>query len=139
MYSKLFRNKLEKLIVTKGLVFLPLLTAAVLLLPVGGRWLALAGLFAGTIIGIARFRCNEWVLKRVFGQKGTRLSSGGAAVAFTVNELMLLPAMALTYSLSAYALCGLVAGLLTIPAGILFNSITEALGITKNGFTLGGD
>lgn len=101
-------------------------------------WLSLAGLLSGTFIGIGRFRCSKWILRRVL-RANTEQSLLHGNVAFTLSQFVLLPVIALAYFLNIWVLYGLIAGLLIIPTGIMINSITEALGITKNNFMLGGD
>lgn len=112
------------------------------------KWLVLTGLYVGTILSMAKFGSYAWVFGKIIGvgtnasdEGGSesrlperRQSPGSSIIVFTLNQLILLPLLFLAYYLSTRLFVGFVAGILTVPFVILVNSITEALGITKNHF-----
>lgn len=97
------------------------------------RWPVFAGLFSGALLGFFRLCGNEWIFKRLLCQNGAKAAAGGAAV-FLTSQLLLILALALAYEAGRWAFCGLLAGVLIIPAVVMMNSITEAVGFTKNSF-----
>lgn len=129
----LFESKLDKFIIKRAAVLAIILTAADIAFLGSNRWLILYGLLFGTAVGLARLLSNEWILKVTFkAGKGKVLT--GSIAAFTINQLALVPIILLAYFLSGWLLCGLITGLLIVPAIVMINSITEAFGITKNSF-----
>lgn len=131
--KKLFKSRLNKFIVKRATVLLILLMTVDLAFLEKNRWLVLAGLLVGAFVSVGRFSSNEWLLKKVFQLNGDKAVTG-SIVAFTLNQLILMPIIAITYFLNVWALYGLVVGFLVVPAIIMINSITEAFGITKNSF-----
>lgn len=129
----MLKSKLDKFIIKRAAVFLALMAAADMVFMGSGRWFVLAGLLAGAALSIGRLVGNEWILAKVFSLSGGKAIAGSIA-AFTISQLVLAPVIILTYFLSIWALYGLLAGVLAVPAVIMLNSITEAFGITKNSF-----
>ena len=114
-------------------VFLILSSAADLVFLEKNRWLALAGLFEGVLLSLARLIGNGRILKAILQLNGNKAVGVGILV-FTAFQLALLPVILLLYFLNAWTLYGFVAGILAVPAVVMVNSITEAFGITKNNF-----
>jgi len=131
--KKLFKSKLDKFIAKRAALFLIIMTAADIAFLGSNRWLVLAGLFIGVFVSIGRIFSNEWMLMKIF-QLNKGKAVAGSIVVFTISQLVLIPVIVLTYFLSVWILYGLIAGILIIPIAIMINSITEALGITKNSF-----
>lgn len=128
----MLKSKLLRFIVKRAALLLILLTAADLVFLKNNKWLVLAGLLAGAFLSIGRFLSNELILKKIFEFNGKKTIAG--SIAFAVNQLVLLPVIALAYFLNIWILYGLIAGILAAPIIIMINSITEAFGITKNNF-----
>lgn len=128
----MFISKLIKFIVKRAALFLVLLTAADLAFLGNHKWLVLAGVFAGAFISVGRLFSNEFILKKIFELNGKKTIAG--SMAFAMNQLILLPVIALAYSLSVWILVGFIAGILTVPIIVMINSVTEAFEITKNDF-----
>ena len=110
-----------------------LLAAAIAAFMGSRRWPVLAGLLAGAPLSFGRLRCNGWILARMYQLNGAKAAAGGTA-AFMISQFILILALALACFISIWVLCGLIAGLLIIPTVVMINSVTEALGITKNNF-----
>lgn len=102
------------------------------------RWPVLAGLLAGAFIGVCRFGVNEWILKRIFRPGGEKRIFGTIA-AFTINQLVMIPVLTAAYFFDVWLFYGFITGVLTVPAVIMINGMTEAFGITRNHFEQGGD
>lgn len=132
-YTALFKSKIEKFLIRRAAVLFILLAAADLAFLGSDRWPLLAGLAVGALFGACRLGCNHWIYTKVFHTAGGKTLAGSIA-AFTAAELFLLPVVAIIYFFSVFALYGFIAGVLTVPAVIMVNSITEAFGITKNNF-----
>jgi hypothetical protein len=104
------------------------------------KWHIVGGLLTGGLLSIIKFASYIWIFKRILspgiavtGGRGRASASGGVLV-FALNQIILLPLLYLSYILSRWFFAGIVAGILLVPFVIMINSITEALGITKNNF-----
>ncbi len=126
-------GKLDRFIVKRAVIFLVLCSAADLALPEKNRWPALAGLFAGTLLSVARLVGNERLFQAFSGWNGGKAVAGSILV-FTAIQLALLPLILILYMISAWLLYGFIAGILAVPLIVMINSITETLGLTKNDF-----
>lgn len=131
--KKLFKSKLDKFLVKREALFLILLIAADIAFLGENRWLVLLGLFAGALSFTGRLGVTEWILIKTFRMNG-RNAAAERIAAFTVSQLVWVPALVLAYLLSRWVLYGFVAGVLVVPVIIMMNSITEAFGITENDF-----
>lgn len=129
----MLKNKLINFIAKRVAALLIVLAVADLVFLENKRWLVLAGLLAGSLIAIGRLGCNEWLLRNIFRPAGKKAPVGGIA-AFTLNQLVLLAFIVLAFLMNIWVLYGFLAGVLAAPLVIMFNSITEAFGITKNNF-----
>jgi hypothetical protein len=99
------------------------------------KWTAAAGLITGAVLGVAKFGSNALYLRKTLGADArTGRTAAGGIAAFLISQLIMLPLLILAYFLSFRLFCGFIAGSLLVPAIIMVNSITEALGLTKNGF-----
>lgn len=117
----------------RAAVLFLLLAAADIAFLGDNKWQVLVGLFVGAVIGMGRFGSHEWVLKKVFQLNGDKAVTGSVLV-FTVSQTVLFLLIVIMYLLNLWTLYGFVAGILIVPLIIMINSITEALGITKNNF-----
>lgn len=126
-------GKLDRFIVKRAAIFLILCSAASLALLGQNRWTALAGLLAGTLLSVARLIGNERLFTAFSGWDGGKAVAGSILV-FTAIQLALLPLILILYMINAWLLYGFVAGILAVPIIVMGNSITEAIGLTKNNF-----
>lgn len=129
----MFLGKLDRFIVKRVLIFLILCSAADLALLEQNRWTALAGLFAGTLLSVVRLIGNERLFHAFSGWNGGKAIAGSIFV-FTAIQLALLPVILILYIISTWVLYGFIAGILAVPVIVMVNSITEAIGLTKNDF-----
>lgn len=127
------KSRLDRFFAKRAAVLLLLLAAAGAALPGHSRWPALGGLLAGATLGFARFRSSEWILPRLYGRGGGKAAAWCAA-AYAGGLLVLFAAAACAYFLNGWLFRGFLAGILLLPLVIMINSVTEAFGITKNGF-----
>lgn len=129
----MFFGKLDRFIVKRAAIYLILLSAADLALLEKNRWPALAGLLAGTLLSVARLVGNERLFQAFSGWNGGKAVAGSILV-FTAIQLAFLPVILILYIINAWVLYGFIAGILAVPAIVMGNSITEAIGLTKNNF-----
>lgn len=59
---------------------------------------------------------------------------GSIVMVFAFNQLLLIVLLVVAYSIDRWLFAGFVGGILLVPLTVMINSITEALGITKNHF-----
>ena len=119
--------------VKRAAVLLLILTASDMIFLKSVRWPVFAGLLTGFLISIGKLAGNEWIFEKIFRTDGEKAALGSIAL-FSASQLALIPVIVLAYFFSAWTLYGLTAGILTVPIITMINSVTEALGITKNNF-----
>lgn len=133
----MIESKLERFITKRVLIGMILLSIIDMVM-FENRWLVLVGLIVGSMLSIVKFASNAWVFGGIFGtdQDSARkkLAPITSVAMFAVNQLILLPLLILAYFLNQWIFAGFVAGILIVPFVIMINSITEAIGITKNHF-----
>lgn len=97
----------------------------------------MGGLIAGTVFSLLSFGSTATLMENVFNQKNSSSESGKHTFNYVkyfgvkFSTILLLYA-SLKYNIWFFA--GLTAGILHVPAVIMINSITEAMGITHNNF-----
>lgn len=133
MLQEGLKSGLERFVAKRAAVLFLLLAAAAAVFLGSGRWPALAGLLAGAFLGAGRFRSNEWIFAKILGEKGGKAAAAGAAL-YAAGMLALFAALASAYFLNSWLFRGVLAGLFLNPAVIMLNSVTEAFGVTRNGF-----
>jgi hypothetical protein len=134
----LLKSKLEKFIVLRASAIFVLLSVVGIAL-FDSRWSVLAGLAAGTVLSVFTFACNAWLFNRIICQTlpGRNMKARSAilgANVFVFNKLILLIVLFWAYSFDRWLFVGAAAGALTVPAAVVVNTVTEALGITQNHF-----
>lgn len=129
----MLKSKIDKFLVKRTALFLILLTVADIAFLGSNKWFVLAGLLAGASLSIGRLVSNEWILKRTFELNGEKAVTGSIA-AFTISQIVIIPVIVITYFFSTWLFYGLLAGIMVVPMIVMINSITEAIGITKNSF-----
>ncbi len=127
----MLKSKIEQFTAKNSVIFLMLLSILDIIL-LKNRWIVLTGLVVGTIFSIIKFGSYAWAFERIC-RTGSSASGTGILV-FALNQLLLLPLLFLAYHLSRWLFAGFVAGILIVPFVLMFNAITEMLGITKNHF-----
>lgn len=131
--EELLKSKLDHFLVKREALFLIFLTAADIAFLGENRWPALPGLLAGAFVITARLGISERIAAKTFGRNAGKTDAARIA-AYTVSQLVWVPAVVLAYFISIWTLYGFVAGALVVPLIIMMNSVTEAFGITKNNF-----
>ena len=133
----MFESKLEKFMVKRVFVLIIILSIVDMII-MESKWLVLVGLMMGTILSIAKFSLNARIFSgNLCTHKSPilrKLSSSANIILFTIIQITLFLLLFLSYSLSPWIFAGFVAGVLLIPFAIMINSVTEALGLTKNHF-----
>lgn len=129
----MFENKLMPFVIKQIAVYLFMLSIVILFF--NNRWALYLGLFAGSALSIIRLLSNAWIIqKAVKAVKNHCWQIIATAALFIVNQLLLLAVLYVFYKLNLWFFISLIAGVLLAPFTIIVNSITEALGITKNRF-----
>lgn len=106
------------------------------------RWVLVAGLFVGTVFSVARFSGYAWVFARIADltlssekpASTQKRAFAGSIFAFVLNLSILLPIIFVSYTVHLFLFVGLIVGIFSVPIVIMINSVTEAVGITKNHF-----
>lgn len=133
----MFFSRIERFIY-KRLLICFLLLSIIDMAFIEDRWLVLAGLTAGTVVGAVKFGGNARALAGIFGlavrESRGRTGRRCGTVIFLLNQIILLPFLFLAYYLGQGIFWGFFTGIMTIPLLIMLNSITEAIGITRNHF-----
>jgi len=134
---KLFESKLERFIIKRVFICFVLLSIPNIIL-LEQRWYVLGGLVAGTAMNVLRFGGSSFLYARLFGVR-RETSPGGlgnvpAMIIFIINQFIMLPLLFAAYWINLWAFWGFTAGIFVVPFIIMLNSITEAIGLTKNQF-----
>lgn len=127
-------DKLKRFVAKRSGVLLAVLAVAVLLFG-RQRMLMLCGLAAGGGLSLLRFAGNAWISQRLLAPGlAPRTAVCGSLAAFLIHQEILLIFLWAAYCFNLSFFIGGVAGILLVPAVIMINSVTEAAGITANGF-----
>jgi hypothetical protein len=129
----LARSKLRYFIVKRIIILYTLLVVLYLLL-VRERWYALTGLTAGTLYSGLRFGLIEYSFSSLLS-KNSKPIAVHILLLITIGSMTgLIVLLAISIKLNIWLFAGTVSGILTAPAVIAINGITEALGISNNNF-----
>jgi hypothetical protein len=130
----LFKSELEKFVVKRITLFALIGSAVSLIFP--SRWMIILGLMAGAGMSIFRFGGYAWIYGRI--TTGKEYNAGSAAIKsvliFLANQILLIVLLFGVYRIHHAMFVGLVIGVLFAALSLIINSITEALGLTKNQF-----
>jgi len=128
----LFKSRLEKFIAKRAAILYIILAMSDIIF-IRERWIALAGLTMGGSLGLFRFSRMALMFFGLLSVSKEPIT--GLLVLkylFGVTGMVIVLAISLTYN--RWLFVGILAGLLLVPAVIVLNGLTEALGITHNGF-----
>lgn len=129
----MFKGKL-KIFILKRVLILYILLSILDLLLVKERWYGLGGLTVGALYSVIRFGLLEYTFASML-LKNRKTASIGSIVAISVFSIAaLVTLLTLSIKLSIWFFTGAAVGILLVPAVIVINGITEALGISKNNF-----
>lgn len=121
--------------ILKRVLILCLILAVLDLIFLKEKWFVLAGLAIGASLGIFKFGCLASLLLKITTDKTGKLFSLKIGI---ITYIALLATAATSMVLSAkhskWLFGGICTGISLIPLIIIINGITEALGITDNGF-----
>jgi hypothetical protein len=135
--GKLLNGSLGRFIVKRVLICLILLSIIVIIV-FDTKIPVLIGLLLGTTISVFKLGSNAWIISRIAGveQDGGRkkFSSNFSSVIYALTQIVSLLLLYMAYRINQWGFAGFAAGLLTVPFVLMINSITEALGITRNNF-----
>jgi hypothetical protein len=98
--------------------------------------LSIPAVVLGTLFSFLRFHILLTTLAFIFQRKMDQKKGGMFVFKYIGLQLLTAGIFILTILYDFWFFIGFSVGVLTIPAVILINSLTEGLGITNNGFTL---
>ena len=129
----MIKSKLKTFIL-KRMLILYILLAVLDLLLVKERWFALVGLTAGALYSVVRFSLTQHVFSSLLLKSGKTISVR-STILITIGSLTVVIALlTISIKISFWVFVGVISGILLIPAIIVINGITEALGISCNNF-----
>ena len=131
--ENMFKSKLEVFILKRVLVSYIIL-AVLDIIFLRQRWIAAAGLTAGGIIGLARFGSAASLFRKVLSTNSTDAAVGTVILKYITGQAPLIIVLAVSLIFDLWFFMGAAAGILLVPLSIAINGITEALGLTRNGF-----
>lgn len=136
-YEKLLNSGLARFLVKRVLICLILLSIIVIM-AFDKKITVLIGLILGTTISVLKLGSNAWIINKIAdvdkncGKK--KFSDKFSSVIYALTQIAVLLMLYIAYRINQWGFAGFAAGLLTVPVVIMINSITEALGITRNNF-----
>lgn len=133
----MLKNKLAKFVAKRVLICCIILSIIVVVV-FEKRWYLLVGLLFGSLVSLAKLGSYAWVFGRIISANaGVTLKKTGASksiLVFAINQILLLPILYIAYKFSIWSFAGFITGILLVPFVIMINSVTEAIGVTKNNF-----
>lgn len=130
---KLLDTKLEKNIVKRAFFLYTLFTVAALVL-CSHKYMFIMGLTAGSAFGVLRFASYAKTFSRILSPDKVTGSAFRSICKVIINLALTVLLLVISLKFSQWMFFGVLAGTSAIPLAIVFNAVTEALGITNNNF-----
>lgn len=138
----MLKNKLANF-VAKRVLICSVILSIIILVWLGQKWFALAGLLLGSALSIIKFGSYTWLFERILSAAANNSIATGSKrkssarlsmLGFLANQIIVFPVLFAAYFLNQWFFAGITAGVLLVPFVIIVNCITEALKITSNNF-----
>jgi len=129
----LLKSGLEKFIAKRAAIFYIILVILDLVI-VRERWAALAGLTIGGVSGLFKFSSMASVFSALAARHSQLSPALLQLLKYLVNMTGVIILVGVSLKLNMWLFWGVLSGILLVPSVIMVNGLTEALGITHNGF-----
>jgi hypothetical protein len=129
----LFENKLE-LFIAKRVLLVFMILSIISLVILEKRWLVFFGLFTSSAYSVLKFSMTYSLFYKVLSPVEDVRITGLIIVKYITAQFITVILLAASLWINIWLFAGIVAGVMIIPAIILINGITEALGITHNSY-----
>ncbi|MDP4094249.1 MAG: hypothetical protein Q8920_12915 [Bacillota bacterium] len=129
----MLKSKIEIFLAKRALIILVILSIIDLVFIVD-RWLGLAGIFCGAGFSILRFSSMASLFKKIFSVGSGKKAAHKSVLNYLLTQLIAVVLLFISINISSGMFAGMAAGILSLPAVVFINSITEGLGITHNNF-----
>lgn len=127
-------KKLEKKIAKKVVVLFIISAILDIMFLANNRWIVLIGLIVGSVFSLLRFHSSATAFTTMLSKTDGSIKTNQVLIKYVLNQLMALLILAASLRFSLWLFAGVAAGILFVPFVIMFNSITQALGITRNNY-----
>jgi hypothetical protein len=127
------KGSIEKFIAKRVLIVLILLSILDIIF-IKNRWIALAGLFFGALLGMIKLSSMASAITKTLAQGIPSIAAKKSVFRFGINQIVAVLILIILKKIHLWLFIGAASGMLLIPFIITVNCLTEGFGITHNKF-----